>query len=234
MRTLYRYFKLLLTAIFVGQLLSISGHAEQTDTAKPTPAIEDLGGQRYRLGNIIIHKDKGYFDVTGKVVRIEQPLEFLAVAKGGYKAYESLFELNANAVDFNVACILIGLDKEKGKAPEMHFDSNPSQGDAVTISVIIGSGDKMKTYTAAEMLVEGSRVVKNNDWTFTGSSFSPDGQYMAEMDGTLIGFVHDPSSIIEHHLGVGLNKYGAVGANRNITPPVGTAITLRVEKPATQ
>ena len=32
------------------------------------------------------------------------------VTQGGHKAYEALLEVNADAFQFNLACILIGLD----------------------------------------------------------------------------------------------------------------------------
>ena len=51
---------------------------------------------------------------------------------------------------------------------------------------------------------------------------------MAAQDGTLVGFIHDPASIIEHETGVGLNDYGAVGGNPDVVPPVGTPVTLTV------
>jgi len=54
---------------------------------------------------------------------------------------------------------------------------------------------------------------------------------MAQADGTVIGFVHDPSSIIEHRIGVGLNDYGAVSGDKSIAPPVGTEVLLEISRP---
>ena len=51
---------------------------------------------------------------------------------------------------------------------------------------------------------------------YTGSKFSADGHCMAHYDGTLIGFVHDPASIIEHVEGLGLEDYSAETANSTL------------------
>jgi hypothetical protein len=66
---------------------------------------------------------------------------------------------------------------------------------------------------------------------YTGSLLLNDGQYMADISGTLIGFVHLAESVIEHKQGVGLGNYGSVTVNPQVTPPVGTAIELTVRRP---
>ena len=86
--------------------------------AAAQPKVDDLGDQRYRIRLIEVDKARQRFTVPGAVLRHEPPLEFVAATKGGSKAYESLLELGANAFEFNLACILIGLDAEKGDAPE--------------------------------------------------------------------------------------------------------------------
>jgi hypothetical protein len=48
------------------------------------------------------------------------------------------------------------------------------------------------------------------------------------MDGVLVGFVHDPASIIEHATGFGQGLYGFVVPNTAIAPPKGTQVTVEV------
>ena len=50
------------------------------------------------------------------------------------------------------------------------------------------------------------------------------------MTGTLVGFVHDPNSVIESAVGIGIGAYGSVQGNTAL-PPVGSAIELIVEVP---
>ena len=51
------------------------------------------------------------------------------------------------------------------------------------------------------------------------------------MDGTLVGFVHDPAAIIEHRIGLGLGDYGAITGNPGVLPPPGTTVVLTVVNP---
>jgi len=57
----------------------------------------------------------------------------------------------------------------------------------------------------------------------------PGKRYLAEEAGTLIGFIHDQDSIIEHRDGIGLGQFGKVAIDRDLLPPMGTAIRIRIE-----
>jgi hypothetical protein len=52
--------------------------------------------------------------------------------------------------------------------------------------------------------------------------------YLADSSGSLIGFVHDPMTVIEHQLGLGIGAYGSILGNTDILPPIGTRMTLIV------
>jgi hypothetical protein len=58
-----------------------------------------------------------------------------------------------------------------------------------------------------------------------------DGRFVADATGTLIGFVHDPASIIEHRTGLGIGAYGSVQGNPEVLPPIGSAVELIVTVP---
>jgi hypothetical protein len=196
----------------------------------PPPKIEELGGQRYRVGQIVVDKQAHQFTVPGTILRREPPLEFLAVRKGGYKSYESLIELDAGAHEFNVACILIGLDAAKAKPARGHFDPEPVEGDPVAIEVGWPVNGTMTWRDAAELVRLGDKHLPPHDWVYTGSVVLPGGVYLAHVDGTVIGFVHDPASIIEHRSGL-VGHYREVSVDANVVPPAGTAITMRVARP---
>lgn len=196
----------------------------------PQPIVQDLGNQHYRIGAIELDKAQGSFTVPGVVIRLNPPLEFLAVAKGGMKNYESLLELDANAFEFNLACILIGLDSQKAKLPRFHFDPEPTQGDRVEVRIGWQAEGKTVEVNAAELFKEGDKPVTSQDWVYTGSGFLPDGRYLAALTGSLLSFVHDPESVIQHRQGIGLNHYGSVSVNSAVAPPVGTRISLTVRR----
>ena len=194
--------------------------------------IEELGKGQYRVGTIDIDKKQQRFSVAGTVTGIEpgSPLEYLAVTTRGYKNYESLLELNATAREFNLACILIGLDAGQAKVSRYHFDPEPVDGDPVRLLVSWTSGGKTITKSPGELFsVQGMDRIPD-DWVYTGSVLLENGVYLAEEDGTLVGFVHDPASIIEHRTGLGIGTYGAAQYDPAKLPPPGSVITFIVEK----
>ncbi len=203
--------------------------ADDEEVSEAAPAIEDLGDERYRIGTVTIDKAARKFSVGGKVLHLTQPLEYLAVKMEGYKGYESLLELETSAVDFQLACILIGLDDENSVKPRYQFDEREAEGQAVEINISWEVNGALKTTSAANAMTIGDGAFADAGWVYVGSRPSPqDGSLLAEMSGTLIGFVHDPLSIIEHRTGAPADSYGAITGNSEVLPPEGSPITLTV------
>lgn len=222
----------LIFSLFISLFLAWPAFAEQAglDAVLAGSGVEDLGGGRYRLGRIEIDQNRGRIEVPGKINRHQGPFEFLATTAGGQKSYESLVELDSNAHNFNLACILIGLDSRGSTRPKMHFDETPVEGDPVDIDVSWTASEKAISVKAAELFLSQGKPVKSHRWRYTGSYFGPDGQYMAEEFGTLIGFVHDEDSIIHHREGLGLNDYGGVSLNHDLVPAVGQPVVIAVTR----
>jgi hypothetical protein len=195
----------------------------------PEPRVRDLGGGLYRIGSIEVNKEARKFTVPGTIIALADgaPIEYLAISRGGSKNYESLVELDVSAVEFNLACILIGLDKDKAVRPQQHFDPIEVTGDVVDVRISWQSADG-KREMEIERLLKDTADPGDHVWVYTGSSFLPDGRYLAEIMGTLIGVVHDPSSIIQHQRGMGLGHYGAVTMDPDTVPPGGTPVTVTV------
>lgn len=218
-----------------GMLLGLCGavHAGTRDPALALAAgVEDLGGGRYRIGAIDIDQKAGRFTVPGTVLDIDteaMPIEFLAVTKGALKAYEATLELDAEAVAFNVACLLIGLDPARATLPAYHFDPAVLEGDAVDLGVRWEADGEVHESPLGELLENRNGPV-SHDWVYVGSGFMANGSYMAEYYGTLIGVVHDPESILQHRTGLGLGDYGAVTANPERMPSAGTAVVVTVSR----
>ena len=218
-------------ALLVVLALATLGAAPGQDV--PKPEIVDLGNGRYRVGPVEVDKAQGRFTVPGHVLRSEPPLEFLAVAKGGRKGYEAMIELDATAFEFNLACILIGLDGEHASGrPTYHFDPQPVDGDGVAIEVSWGNAGGQQVRAGAALLTDGDKPAAD-EWVYTGSEFTRNGAYLAHIDGTLIGLVHDPSSVIEHHSGLGINTYGSIKPAEG-APTTGTPVVISVRKLTTE
>lgn len=215
--------------LVVAMLFTFSPLVNAEEAASQSPQIEQLDDDRYRIGSIIVDKAAQSFTVPGKILILKEPLEYLAVSTDGMKGYESLLELTTSARDFNLACILIGLDDEKSIKPRYQFDERKPQGQAVKITVSWQQDGKTVSVSGANAMTAGEEVFGDDSWVYLGSETSNDGQqFMAEVGGTLIGFVHDPYSVIGHVNGAGIGAYGLITGNEKVLPPKDSAITLTV------
>jgi hypothetical protein len=195
----------------------------------PSP-VKRLGPNLVSIGNIIVDTAKKEVTVPGRMLR-DQTLEFLATTKMGFKSYESAMELDTNATSFNLALIMIGLQKNNAIVPRQHFDTTQAAGDPVDLWVEWGTGDSARKVRAGELLYDlrTKKVPELGAWVYTGSTVLENGQYLAELDGVLIGFVHDPASIIENSTGSGINAYGSIRLNPNLKIEPDTPMKLTIK-----
>lgn len=229
--------------------LAVTGANAQVAPPPPPQGaapVEDLGGGRYRIGAIVVDRTTGQFVVPARVLHLDDaPLEYIAVSRGGVKGYESLLEVDARGTAFNLACILLGLEAPE-RGPGMQFERRPPTGPSVHLSLRWQVDGRTVTHTMQEVLdlaarPRGAPAPPPNlqrpppppeDWAYVGSFMAVNDQrYVADATGTLIGFVHDPASIIEHRTGLGIGAYGSVQGNPKVLPPVGTAVELIVAVP---
>jgi hypothetical protein len=208
---------------------AVNLRAQQT-APTPPPSVEEIGDRLYRIGNVFVDLEARQVEVAG-VVNDVTILEFVANTLGGFKAYESAVELQTDAISFNLGMVLVGLDNTHAVLPKMHFDPDPPQGDPVRIWIEWNDNGQTRRIRCEELIYneEQERTLPESDWVYTGSVFLPDGSYLAEADGVLIGFVHTPAPIIENPLPDGVGNYGAWILNPTIGLDPGTEIKLIVE-----
>ena len=199
---------------------------------KEKPRIEDMGNAKYRVGAIKIDKARGLITVPAVMLPYEEgkPIEFMATMKQGYKSYESVLSLQANAFEFNLACILIGLDPGKAVSSKFHFDPQPVQGDPVSIKVSWKKNGKRVEYDVIDLLKVGeAKPDKPSVWSYTGSMFVDGDRYLAQMDGVLIGLIHDPASIIEHKKGLAVGNWGSIAIDPDVAPQGGQEVVISIQ-----
>lgn len=216
--------------LVIGALFTASAPAWSGDEgdAQP-PHMEKIGEKRYRIGEIIVDQAAAEFTLPGTVLHLKDPLEYLAVARGGLKEYESLLELSASPMEFNLACILIGLDEKNSVKPRYQFDERKAEGQAVSVSISWQQDGETVRISGAQAMSIGDEVFADDSWVYIGSMTSEDGQqFMADMTGTLIGFVHDPYSVIDHANGAAIGAYGLLTGNEDLLPPEGSIISVTV------
>ena len=181
-----------------------------------------------RVGNILIDTARKELSVAG-VVNNAPVLEFLANTKGGWKGYESALELETNAVNFNVACLLIGLDPVGAVVARQQFDEQPPQGHPVELFAEWDEGGKRRRIRAEQLIYNRrtKQTLAEGPWVYTGSVFYENNQYLAETEGTLIGFMHTTAPIIESPRTF-IGSYGDSMINPELNLKPGATITLVV------
>lgn len=219
-----------LAVLMVSATSSIEADAWQADGAPRVAApVERLGPNTVRIGTVTVDTAKKEVTVTGFVTPAVT-LEFVAVAKGGVKAYESALELDASAVNFNLGLILIGLDSARAVVPKFHIDPALPEGDPVEIWVE-WEGEKGRQRVRAEQLIyntKTSRSLSEGPWVYTGSTIASNGGFLAEIEGSLIGFVHTPAPVIESPRPLEQGDYGSNRMNPALNLKPGTTIRLTV------
>ena len=218
--------------VFAAVLLIAAAPLGQAAEDGGAPAVTRIDDDRYQVGKVIVDRTAGEFRVPGTVLEFDRPLEYIAVSTGGRKAYESLLEVEATGTEFNLACILIGLDADKSTLPEYQFDLTPLEGQAVEIFIEWGEGEEKQRDPAIDLVTLDDESREGSDWVYTGGAtmVGKPPVYLPDSLGTLVGFVHDPASVIEHRTGLGIGAYGSLQADARTCPPTGTPVTLIVRR----
>ncbi len=198
-------------------------------TQQPPPAgsgqaVERLGPDLLRVGRAQVNTATREVTVSGTINRVTT-LEFLANTPNGLKAYESALTLDTDAIAFNTALILIGLERAHVRVSGPNLD-----GDRVDLFVDL-PGARPRRIRADRLIYDRAtnQEVPEDSWIYTGSSFLPGGRYWAESDGVLIGFIHSGAAVIDRPVTIGVGRYGSIVLNPNLGLQPGMAVTLTVK-----
>ena len=181
---------LVLVALF-GPFLS---YAEE---AHPYPEISEIGPGRYQFGDILIDQNNREFSFPGICNQISGLVEYALVHENG-KVHESLFRTKVRP-RFVHACFL--LLKEK---PETNFfkilDGNVSEWTnlrRIELSIIWEQNNTYQEKPISSMVINqvDNRELASKSFVFSGSS-TIEGQYLAEMDGSIIAVYHDSRAVL--------------------------------------
>ncbi|HEV8436831.1 MAG TPA: YdjY domain-containing protein [Methylomirabilota bacterium] len=216
--------------LFLGALvLAAEGPVDAQPAPAAEPKIEKLGDGLLGVGKVRVDLEKRQVAVPG-VVTPASTLEFVAGTKGGAKGYETALELDTDAVGFNLALILIGLDKANAVPSRRHFDPRPPEGDPVEIWVEWQEPDGARRVRAEDLIynTEGKKTLPRGPWVYTGSVFLRNGRYLADFHGVLIGFVHTPAPVIENPSSDGVARYGSFKINPELNLKPGTPVRVTV------
>ncbi len=207
----------------------VLGEPQNPAVSKAVPPVERLDANRLRIGRAQVDVAAREVAVTGRVNDV-QFLEWVANTAGGLKAYESALTADTDAITFNTALLLIGLDRAHARVPTQHFDPVPPRGDPVELWIEWGEASQRKRVRIEQLLLNKrtNPTLPEDQWVYTGSTFLPDGGYMADLDGVLIGFVHSPAPIIENSGAGAVGAFGSIVWNKELVAP-GTDVVLIVK-----
>ena len=216
--------------IFFGLALAAGSSAQNQAPPQKAPPVEKLGPSLFRLGQLRVDTAKQELTAPGTLNDV-MTLEFVANTKNGIKAYESAITVESDAITFNAALILMGLDPGRGRPSARQFDPATPEGDAVEIHVAWGN----RRVRIEELLLDQrtKTTLRDGPWVYTGSTFYDVGhgrQFLAEVDGVLIGLMHGPAAIIENPRSDAVDGFGHFVINPRLGIPPGSALTLIIKK----
>jgi hypothetical protein len=200
----------------------------------PRPAVQKLGPDLYQIGPAIrVDTAKREVSVSGRLNEGVEILEFVANTMNGAKAYESALTLHTDAISFNAALLLIGLDPARGKPSKRQFDTEPPAGDPVDI-IVEAKLPTPRQFRVEELLFDNrtKTTIPPGPWVYTGSTMIDSGlgpKYLAELDGVVIGLMHGPQAIIDNPRNDAVHGYGSIVLNPKLGVLSGSPVTVTVK-----
>lgn len=216
---------------------------EARPAAGQQPLVRKTGPHLYRIGAVVINSKERTVRCPGRVnMEAGGPIELLACLPRG-KVHESVFTLDVEPVDLQVALLL--LDMQAGRNPSVEYREDSPElskppGDQALIFVEWRrpsrdddehDGAELLRVRAEEFLynAQAEGAMTESTWVFLGSRLL-DGAFGADLDGSLITTYHDPLAILELVLPT-VNDDVYYFVNEERCPPVGTPVELIIRAP---
>lgn len=210
----------------------VSGVRQTYADAVPPPEnisseIIKLSDDMYQVGNVKINKNKRFISIPGSINMSDGLIEYLACGPRG-KLHESVLVLDAEPYHIHVALLLLGL--VPGDRP-ISFQGAPEPpcGDPVVIKISWkGTDNRMIEYSPEDLIInmDDKKTMERSDWVFSGSIIH-EGQYLAQLEGSIVAVFHDPNAIIDDRSITGADDTHFF-ANKEILPPFGTPVEFKI------
>jgi len=186
-----------------------------------------------RIGKVIVDRVSGTAKVPARICLREGILDYLAVAPGSGKEYESLLVLDCEPSHLHAALLALGArpgrieDEFKGIVrgdPIRGAGAGSPPGDRVRISVIWDAEGKTRSAPVEAWLIDRrtKRPPERLDWTFTGSFFAPtfDGKgtaYVADQERLVVALLYHGACVLNLARAAG-NPYRASDQGFEVNP----------------
>jgi len=228
---------LLTTFWFSGTIISALAQDTQPDGEPPqdppTPKVEKVGENRYRLGDIRFNARTREIRVPAAMNMREGILEY-ALVHGDGKIHESLLVTDVIPSQLQVAMKLCHYKDGEGDVFDIFYPEDEKKGPAgakqrgqsVTLTVEWQDGGEQKAAPLSDWIFDRKRnaVMPNEPWIYSGS-YLYEGDFAADMDGTLIAIYLSRGAML-NTMTDGSEDDERWLANPDKTPALGTGITL--------
>jgi hypothetical protein len=197
----------------------------------PYPEISEIGPGRYQFGDILIDQNNREFSFSGTCNQISGLVEYALVHEDG-KVHESLFRTNVSPRLVHACFLLL---KEK---PETNFfkilDGNVSEWAnlrRIELSIIWEQNNTFEEKPISSMVINqtDNRELASKSFVFSGSR-TIEGQYLAEMDGSIIAVYHDSRATL-NSMDKQSNSDEVWIAHQTGMPPKGNPVRIRLKLP---
>jgi len=234
-----------LSAVVFTAVRTATAEEPQGETALPASQeegrIRKVGPHLYQVGSVVLDAESRTVRCPGRVNMNEGgPIELLACLSRG-KTHESVFTLDVEPMDLQVALLLLGMKEGRNPAAKYAADDPNLKRPAGDEAVIFvewcqpkqgeGQDAALKRCRAEELLtnVRAEGPTPEMTWAFLGSRIV-DGTFGAEREGSLITTFHDPLAILELAFST-VNDDIYYFVNKDRCPPVDTLIELVIQAP---
>ena len=188
--------------------------------AQSKPLVKKLSRTRLQIGAVVLDTAKREVRMPAKVNMVDGLVELLACTSYG-KTHESVFVVEAKPLHIHTALLLLGA--RAGKCPGEAQAKRVPDGERLTIWVEV----KGKPPRRGEDFVwrtNAKRAMQHTSWVFTGSKII-DGQFIAEIDGSIVATYYDPLAIINNPLPTNADDE-LYFVNKQTVPPLGAKVAL--------
>ncbi len=191
------------------------------------PPLTKIGKGIYRLGSIQINKRTSTVTFPAEVNMDKGLVEYLLVQSSG-KTHESVLRTEVDPYFLNIALLLCGLEGTP-KPISMQGANEKIQGTPVTIELVYHKDKSTLRHQAEEWIVKKQNhksEIPQLSWIYTGSIVQQ-GEFLAQVQGSIIAVFHDPAALIDNTDKEGCNDE-IWFANQDNVPPPGTDVVVRI------
>ncbi len=222
-----------LSAIGISALAAEPTQKAESPQTAPTPKVEKVGENRYRLGDIRFNGKTREIRVPTAINMREGILEY-ALVHGDGKIHESLLVTNIIPSQLQVVMKLCHYKDGEGDVFDVFYPEDEKKGPAgakqrgqsVALTVEWEVDGEHKAAPLSDWIFDRKRnaVMPNEPWVYSGS-YLYEGDFAADMDGTLIAIYLYRGAML-NTMTDGSDDDERWLANAEKTPELGTEITL--------